>query len=256
MAELTVAVAAHKPYWMPGDPCYLPVQAGAALAPGRIGGYQPDDEPDGGASALNGRYCELTALWWLWRNRPGCDLGLVHYRRHFAGSGPRGVATGGELEAALRGAPAAVSAPRRYPFSSVGRHYADTFDASHLEALRQAVAECDPPCLPHLERHLAAPGGHMFNMLAMRAPLAGEYVPWLFEVLIRAEGRIDLDGEGAFRQRCVGRLGELLLDPWLASRGVGFAELGRVELERPNWLRKGSAYLAARFLGRGYERSF
>ena len=29
--NLRVVVAAHKPYWMPADPVYLPVQAGAVL---------------------------------------------------------------------------------------------------------------------------------------------------------------------------------------------------------------------------------
>ena len=83
-----VLVAAHKPYRMPEDALYLPVQAGAA---GKESiGYQRDDEGEN-ISALNPCYCELTVIYWAWKNL-GSEyqyIGLAHYkaRRGSLGTG-------------------------------------------------------------------------------------------------------------------------------------------------------------------------
>ena len=69
MAEnLKMLVASHKPYWMPDDPAYLPVQVGAA-GKETIPGFQRDDEGEN-ISAKNPNYCELTALYWAWKDLP------------------------------------------------------------------------------------------------------------------------------------------------------------------------------------------
>ena len=97
-ADLTlkIVVAAHKPYGMPRDPVYLPVQVGAAGKPSI--GYMRDDEGDN-ISARNANWCELTGLYWAWRNVSADAVGLVHYRRHFKGAG--GIAAGRSAAATM-----------------------------------------------------------------------------------------------------------------------------------------------------------
>ena len=103
--EIRIIIAAHKPYWMPEDPVYLPVQVGAAGKPsiraaGSLGAggssasgadFARDDEGDN-ISSRNAGYCELTGLYWAWRNLKADAVGLAHYRRHFRGA--RGIAAG------------------------------------------------------------------------------------------------------------------------------------------------------------------
>ena len=60
--NIKIIVATHKPYHMPDDPMYLPVQCGAA---GKESiGYQRDDEGDN-ISYQNETLSELTALYRL-----------------------------------------------------------------------------------------------------------------------------------------------------------------------------------------------
>lgn len=42
--DIKIIVAAHKPYWMPEDEIYLPLQVGKAGKPGI--GFQGDDNGD------------------------------------------------------------------------------------------------------------------------------------------------------------------------------------------------------------------
>ncbi|MCM1293139.1 MAG: DUF4422 domain-containing protein [Bacteroides sp.] len=65
----------------------MPLFVGAALR-------RPDEIPEGivrddvgdNISSLNPLYCELTAIYWMWKNINADAKGLVHYRRAFAGS--------------------------------------------------------------------------------------------------------------------------------------------------------------------------
>ena len=78
--SIKIIVAAHKKYWMPTDPVYLPVHVGAeGKAPI---GYMPDNTGDN-ISSKNPHFCELTGLYWAWKNLDADYLGLVHYRRYF-----------------------------------------------------------------------------------------------------------------------------------------------------------------------------
>ena len=79
--NIKIVIACHKKSNTPFDPVYLPVQVGATDS--IVTGYQRDDEGDN-ISLKNSMYCELTGLYWAWKNL-SCDyLGLVHYRRYFS----------------------------------------------------------------------------------------------------------------------------------------------------------------------------
>lgn len=82
------------------------------------------------------------------------------------------------------------------------------------------------------------------------------YCSWLFPVLSELEGRVGFEGMDAFQARWPGRVSERLLDPWLETNGLGYAELPVVSPEPVDWVAKGRGFLAAKFLGKKYEKSF
>ena len=84
MKNVKIIIASHKPYQMPSDICYLPLHVGKN---GKEGfGYRGDDTGEN-ISWKNPNYCELTGLYWAWKNYEALGnpdyVGLMHYRRHF-----------------------------------------------------------------------------------------------------------------------------------------------------------------------------
>ena len=66
---------------MPQDDMYLPVHVGAS---GKNDlGYTKDNTGEN-ISELNPSFCELTGLYWAWKNLDADYIGLAHYRRHFS----------------------------------------------------------------------------------------------------------------------------------------------------------------------------
>lgn len=252
--SVKVLVAAHKPYWMPQDSLYVPTQVGAQ-GKEAIEGFQRDDEGDN-ISAKNPRYCELTALYWGAKNVEADYIGLVHYRRHFKGAGERDTLTLDEARELLSETPVIVPQKRNYYIETLEDHYGHTFDSQHIAYVREVIAGLAPEYSEAFDRHMAGTKAHMFNMLIMRKDLLDAYLAWLFPILETVESRIDFTDMTDFEARAMGRLSERLLDVWLTVNDVPYTEVPAISLEKTNWLKKGTSFLAAKFTNKKYEKSF
>ena len=253
--NIKLCVASHKPYWMPKDEMYLPVQVNAAAAETRIDGFQADDEGDN-ISHDNARYCELTAVYWAWKNLQADAVGLAHYRRHFAGLGDKHTLTCKDAAALLEQAPVVVMNKRCYFIETVEDHYGHTFHVRQLEILRRAIQACAPDCIETFNECMHKRSAHIFNMFIMRREQFDAYCEWMFPILREAEKHIDFKHLDAFQQRVMGRLSERLLDTWLIANDIDIVECPITNIEGVNWLKKGSAFLRAKFFNKKYEASF
>ena len=262
--SIVVAVATHKPYRMPTDPIYLPLHVGAALRPEVCAGMQGDNTGDS-ISERNPYYSELTGLWWLWRNVEADYRGLVHYRRHLespsilrrrARDPLDRVVMGEELLPLLEQSGVVVARRRNYYIETVYSHYAHTFDALQFDECRRVLKGLSPEYVPYWDRLMCSRGAHIFNMFVMRSDILDAYCSWMFQVLFELERRIDPASYDAFGARYLGRVSERLLDPWLWANGIKPVELPVVSPEPVDWVAKISGFLAAKFLGKRYEKSF
>lgn len=252
--NIKILVAVHKPYWMPDDPMYIPVQVGAA-GKEPIPGFRRDDEGDN-ISGKNPRYCELTALYWAWKNLDADYIGLAHYRRHFAGSGECGLLTSEEAQKLVTKAPVVLPKKRHYVIETVGNHYAHTFDEKHLEVTRSSLERLAPDVLLTFDNHMNARSAHIWNMIIMRRDILNDWCSWLFPLLGDVEKQLDFEGMTPFEERVMGRLSERLLDPWVKASGLQYTECGVASMEKTNWVKKGSSFMGAKLLGRKYAESF
>jgi len=284
--DIKVLVALHKPYELPRDSMYLPVWVGAALADegkesvaGMAGessdttgktvllSYQRDDEGEN-ISSKNAGYSELTALYWGWKNL-SCDyMGLVHYRRHFAGKAKADnvfdrVLSRDEAERLLQKGDLIVPKKRHYYIESLYTHYSHTLDGRHLDVAREIVERDCPEYLPYVVAAYTDTKGYMFNMFLMKKEDIDDYCNFLFPVLFALEEELTARGItrdlSAFSARVYGRVSEILFNAWLRKRmaeGLRPVEAPCLNMEPVNWLKKGSAFLAAKFFGKKYEASF
>lgn len=85
--DLKIYVVTHKDYPIVKDDLHLPLLVGAENNEDTYG-FLCDNEGDN-ISYKNDQYCELTGLYWMWKNCKNDYIGLCHYRRYFA-MGPLG----------------------------------------------------------------------------------------------------------------------------------------------------------------------
>lgn len=249
--NIQIIVATHKHYPMPADPMYLPVQAGRAIHPALD--YTGDDTGDS-ISSRNESYCELTALYWAWKNLNADYIGLCHYRRYFAqsafGSKWQRILTGEQAARLLEQADVLLPAERNYWIESNYSQYAHAHHAKDLDCTREIIARLCPDYLAAFDTVMARTHGHRFNMLVMRRDLLDRYCNWLFNILFELERQVDMNGYSANDRRVMGFIAERLLDVWLEIEQPRCRDLPVVNMESQHWPRKIAAFLLRKFLPR------
>lgn len=250
-AQISVMVASQQAKPFPGERIYLPVQVGAVLAE-PVPGMQPDSQGPH-ISEKNPNYCELTAVYWAWKNLDADYIGLNHYRRYFAGKrfGRRRnwIATGSDLEEALQKAPVILPKKRNYFIETNYSQYVHAHHREDLDTTRQILQEKYPEYVPAFDAVMKRTSGHRFNMFVMRRDYFETYCAWLFSVLFDLEERLDISGYSAYDRRVFGFVAERLMDVWIETEQVPYTELPVAFTEKQNWLKKGSAFLLRKFRG-------
>ena len=244
--NIKILSATHKPYHMPEDELYIPLQVHCSANGHFEGNYSYDDTGDQ-ISAKNPTYCELTALYWGWKNLT-CDyLGLVHYRRYFTGKQKgdkwQRILTGREAKELLEQLAkqdvfVILPKKRYYIIETLYSHYAHSHHEEDLKAAIHVIHTFYPDYADAFVEVMNRRSAHMFNMCIMRKDLLDEYCAWLFAVLDRIEQELDISSYTDFDKRVFGRISELLLDVWITKHQVAYHELPIMNLEGENWIRK------------------
>lgn len=245
--QIKIIIACHREGPVPDDPCYLPVEVGAALRAEAIPGFTPDNTGDN-ISRKNENYCELTALYWAWKNLDADALGLVHYRRYFARRHfSRQIAEEADFLKALAEAPVILPVKRRYWIETIYSQYIHAHHEQDLSVTRAVIAERCPAYLAAYDRKMNMRSGHAFNMLVMRRELFDAYCSWLFSVMFEVEKRLDISSYDAYNARVFGFLTERLLDVWIETMRVPYTEMPVFNVESQHWPRKGTTFVLRKF---------
>lgn len=254
--NITILIAAHKPYWMPSDPVYLPLQVGAE-GKELIPGYTPDNTGDN-ISAKNPHYCELTGLYWAWKNLSCEYIGLCHYRRYFGHrvhtddlkKKKAAIFSKDDYEKLLSQYDVILPVKRNYYIETVRSQYEHAHYKKDLDEVEAIVKEKYPEYSAAFATVMNRRKLHILNMFAMKKSLFDDYCAWLFDILFTLESRIDISGYSPYEARIYGFLSERLFNVWLEKQGLREVEVPVVFLERVDWPKKIREFLARKFLGK------
>ena len=238
-SDVKIIVATHKPYWMPSDPLYVPVHVGAEGKESL--GFTPDNTGDN-ISSRNANYCELTGLYWAWKNLDCEYLGLAHYRRHFTvlrgTSDRRDVMSLDQARSLLANNDVLLPTKRNYWIESNYTQYVHAHHKEDLDTTREIIMERYPKYIKAYDSSMKKTTGHRFNMFIMKKELADAYCTWLFDILFELEKRLDISEYSANDKRVFGFVSERLLDVWLETNGIKSKDIPYIFLEKENWFTK------------------
>ncbi|MCI5709088.1 DUF4422 domain-containing protein [Veillonella caviae] len=252
MSEMTIMVAVHKPYWMPEENIYMPIHVGAE---GKDSIGFVGDNTGNHISLKNPNYCELTALYWFWKNQYADVVGLCHYRRYFStgkftsdlDSKKASILKEKDYRNLLLDCECLVPKKRNYYIETVRSQYEHAHYKKDLDILESVLCEFYPGYVNAFNTVMNSKRLHLLNMFVMDWALYDKYCTFLFDVLGKVEERTDLTGYSVQEARIYGFLAERIFNVWLVKNEIKTKEVPVVFLEKINWIKKGTAFLARKF---------
>lgn len=242
--DIKILVATHKQYWMPEDKIYLPIHVGRAIKADF--GYLGDDTGEN-ISDKNANYCELTGLYWAWKNLK-CDyIGLCHYRRYFAHAVSSSdvekkklaILQQADYEKLFQQYDVILPKQRNYFIETVRSQYEHAHNKNDLEVAEKIIKELYPEYSKAFIKVMGRTKLHIFNMFVMKKEKFDEYCQWLFTILFELEKRIDIRRYDEYEARVFGFLSERLFNVWLEKQQLKVIEINVIFLESINWINKG-----------------
>jgi hypothetical protein len=247
MKTIIISVS-HNNNMLPKGTGCLPLMAGSALLTDPIPAEYIRDDSGDDISRKNRTFCELTALYWAWKNLEADIIGLCHYRRFFASPvSKREYLRQDEAEQLLGYYDVLLPKQRDYLIETNYSQYANAHHAADLDITREIIAESCPAFLEAFDLRMSQTRGHRFNMFVMKKPLADEYCSWLFDILFELECKLDISAYSEKDRRVFGYVAERLLDVWVDSKGLRTADLDYIFTGREHLIRK-AAEMAVRKL--------
>lgn len=233
MMNVKILVCCHKQNFVPDDEMFLPIHVGKALSGVELP-FQGDDTGDN-ISCKNKEYCELTGLYWAWKNLKDVDIiGFCHYRRYFdfyyKKGYPFNVCQESEITNKKLKVPSRIIRkvyegkiliPSKKDFNvPIGHFYCKEHMSEDYRAL-VSVMEKQQENYRKSFRKIMEKGSRisLFNMFIMKWQDFDNYCSWLFDILHQLEQKIDVEGRDAYQRRVYGFLSERLLNVWLHANG-------------------------------------
>ena len=178
-------------------------------------GYFGDDTGDN-ISLKNQSYCELTGIYWLWKNYK-CDIiGVCHYRRFFVKD--EKIIDKSYIENLIDKYSIIIPDSSCVKETSVYADYEKKHYSRDLDMCREVICELYPQytqafdfCMQGI---LMNPG----NMWITKKYIFDRYCEWLFSILFEVEKRIDITSYDEYQKRVMGFLSERLFRVWLCMQ--------------------------------------
>lgn len=211
----------HKKFEKPEDDMYRPLHVGRAISDDL--GYQGDDKGDN-ISEKNKSYCELTGIYWLWKNVK-CDIiGICHYRRYFVRD--EGFITKEYIEDILNNQKYDVIVPTSGETSgkTIKEQYAEHHYIKDFEKCEEVLKRMYPQYSDAFDLTASCGLFTLGNMIITHKSTFDKYCEWLFPLLYEIEEETDISSYDEFQKRLYGYLAERLFRVWLMGNALKVRE--------------------------------
>lgn len=243
MKKIKMLVVTHKKYKFPDNEIYFPIQVNSSKSCNL--GYQTDSDGEN-ISNKNKNYCELTALYWAWKNLK-CDyIGINHYRRYMSLKSKKEIKKAKtnedkfniilsqkEIEEQMKHYD--VLAPKTNLYiKNVYSKYAQQHHIKDLDNCRKIIASKSPEYIEAFDKVMKQKSYYICNMCVMSKNLFDKYCEWLFDVLFELEKITDLTSYSPLQKRIYGFLSERLFNVWIEYNNLNIKSVNMVSLEHDN----------------------
>ena len=198
--------------------------------------YLNDSEGDN-ISSKNPHFCELTGLYWIWKNgkeKSNEITGLVHYRRYFTtryydfiytylDKKPK-VLSYKKIQNKLKKHDILLPVPETI-YRTVKQSYIDVHNEEDLILTRQTISEIYPEYVKDFDKVMNSHKYYYANMMLCSKKRLDEYATWLFAILFNLESKIDINKyHDPYQKRVFGFLSERLLQVWVVHNNLSVAQ--------------------------------
>lgn len=230
-----IIVCCHKQDIFANHEPYLPLHVGKAVSQAELG-ICGDDTGDN-ISSRNGSYCELTGMYWAWKNLKDVDvIGLCHYRRYFdfhhqtPSWAPHSVRSTADFtntnldipEEVLQKVHQGAILTPRYTNCQLNMmaDYCCSHNSDDFKVLQHIICQSQPESIKKAFYRVmyCCNNRPSYNMFIMKWSDFDDYCSWLFPILQEVEANIDITHYTTLQQRIYGYMSERLFLVWLLAK--------------------------------------
>ena len=241
---VSIYIATNKQTEFPDNANYQPIQVGWD------GNGRPfsdlNDAMGVSIADKNPFYCELTALYWLWKNGTLDDyVGLCHYRRFFYLKGyPGGLARKmarslsdirewidvSEIGESLQHADIILPVAGTC-LNSMEQEYKEHHRPNDFDVMKEVLLELYPEYEATMRKVFSRRYIYFFNMFITSKKIFCDYMEWLFNILFEVEKRIHIPYDDLYQRRVFGFLAERLLNVYVEHHEMRVQEVPLIYIE-------------------------
>ena len=234
MEPIMMYVVTHKQASIPDESCYIPIVVGSSKDIHYVKIIR--DNTGKNISEKNPNYCELTALYWIWKNQSPSIAGFCHYRRYFTtgilAEFKNRVISKEKIEEFLIKYDIILPVPWVFKNDTISEQIiGSSVREDDLQKLRALIQEKYPNYLKSYDDVMNGYSISCYNMMICRKEQLDAYCSWLFDILFDFEKQVDLNDRSDYEKRIFGFLSERLLNVWVKQNDLRVKYLHVLETE-------------------------
>lgn len=192
-----------------------------------VGSYNKKDKDicrdDSGKniSSKNENYCELTGLYWIWKNSKEDIVGLCHYRRflskRFFSNDSKYYLNESDLNNLFNNGYNIILPRKKLRLKSVKDGLNIAPNSEDMNVVKNSIKKLFPEYIETYNKFMEEKSEYLCNVMITKKEILDMYCEWLFKILDDVEKNMDKETyiHDSYRKRMFGFISERLLNVWI-----------------------------------------